>query len=70
MDLKQPTVMVTTEVPVRLHTELEALVHAGLARDLDGIVLDALTRYVESHGQALHEEFLHEDVEWGLWGSD
>ncbi len=70
MAVKSPTVTLQTELPARLHAELEALVAAGLSRDLDGIVLEALRRYAESHGEALMEEFVREDVEWGLRGSD
>lgn len=50
--------------------ELQALVEAGWSRDLDEIVLDALRRYADSHRQALMEEFVREDIEWGLRGRD
>jgi hypothetical protein len=69
MAVKAQTVTLRTELPARLHAELEALVAAGLSRDLDEIVLEALKRYAESHSEALMEEFVREDVEWGLRGS-
>ena len=70
MAVKSSTVTIRTEVPTRLHEELEALVEAGLSQDLDGVVLEALRRYAESHSQALIDAFVREDVEWGLRGSD
>lgn len=67
---KTPTVTLHTEVPAGLFADLEALVAKGWSRDLDDLVLDALRRYVESHRDSLMEEFVREDVEWGLHGSD
>lgn len=64
------TATLRTEVPLRLLTELEALVQAGWSRDIDAIVLEALRRYLDSHRQELMEQFIQEDVEWGLHGSD
>ena len=64
------TVTLHAEIPSRLFEELQALVEGGWARDLDGIVLDALRRYAESHRDSLMSEFIREDVEWGLRGSD
>jgi hypothetical protein len=59
-----------TEVPSRLLAELQGLVDAGWSGSVDEIVLDALRRYADSHRQELSEEFVREDVEWGLRGSD
>ena len=70
MASKAQSTTLQTEVPTRLLAELEALVEAGWSRDLDEIVLDALRRYVDSHRQALMEEFVREDIEWGLRGRD
>lgn len=70
MTSKAGTVTLQTEVPSRLFQELQALVDAGWSRDIDEIVLDALRRYAESHGESLMAEFIREDLEWGLRGSD
>lgn len=67
---KAPTVTIQAEVPAGLFAELQALVAKGWSRDLDDLVLDALRRYAESHRDALSEELVREDVEWGLRGSD
>jgi Arc/MetJ-type ribon-helix-helix transcriptional regulator len=69
-DDKAPTVTVRTEIPAELFAKLQALVSKGWFRDLDDLVLDALRRYAESHRDALMEEFVREDVEWGLRGND
>lgn len=70
MEPKEGTVTLQTEVPSRLYHELQALVDSGWSRHMDEIVLDALRRYAESHREALMAEFIREDVEWGLRGSD
>jgi hypothetical protein len=70
MAAKAQTTTLQTEVPNRLLTELQGLVTAGWSRTLDELVLDALRRYADSHGQELMEGFVREDVEWGLEGVD
>jgi Arc/MetJ-type ribon-helix-helix transcriptional regulator len=62
------TATVQADVPVRLLTEMQALVEAGWFRDLDELMVNALRRYVESHRAELMERFIREDVEWGLHG--
>jgi Arc/MetJ-type ribon-helix-helix transcriptional regulator len=63
-------VTLSARVPRQLLAEIEALVEAGWYRDLEDLVVDALRRHADSHRQALAEEFVREDVEWGLRGSD
>lgn len=70
MASKGGTITLETEVPSRLFQELQALVDAGWSRTVDEIVLDALRRYAESHRESLMADFIREDVEWGLRGSD
>ncbi|HUP25545.1 MAG TPA: CopG family transcriptional regulator [Thermoanaerobaculia bacterium] len=70
MTSKTGTITLHTQVPSRLFQELQALVDAGWSRDIDEIVLDALRRYAESHRESLASQFIREDVEWGLRGSD
>lgn len=62
------TTKLHTEVPAQLLGQLQALVDAGWFQDLDEVVRDALRRFVESHRQQLMEEFIREDIEWGLRG--
>lgn len=70
MTSKAHSTALRTEVPNRLLAELEALVDSGWSPSLDEIVLDALRRYADSHRQELMEEFIREDIEWGLRGGD
>ena len=69
MDSLQTT-PIQTEVPVSLVNQAQKLVDAGWFRDLDEIVLDALRRFLESHQEELMEDFIRQDVEWGLKGDE
>ena len=62
------TTTIQTKIPVSLATQAQKLVEAGWFRDMDEIVLDALRRYLESHREELMEEFVRQDVQWGLNG--
>ena len=64
------TTTIQTDVPTGLLTEAQNLVDAGWFRSLDEIVIDALRRFLESHRAELMEEFIRQDVEWGLSGND
>lgn len=58
------------EIPPRLREEAERFVEEGWHRDMDGLVTEALRRYLDSHSEALMERFIKEDIEWGLRGED
>ena len=64
------TTIMQTEVPASLVSQARRLVEAGWFRSLDEVFLDALRRYLESHREELMEEFIHQDVEWGLTGDE
>lgn len=64
------TVTVQAKVPNRLFEEIERLVQAGWFRDVDALIGEALRRFLESHRAALMEEFIRQDVEWGLYGQE
>ena len=64
------TTTIQTEVPLGLLAEVQKLVDAGWFRSLDEVMLDALRRFAESHRAELMEEFIREDVEWGLHGDE
>lgn len=66
----EKTVTVQAKVPTRLVEEIEKLVQAGWFRDTDTLVGEAVRRFLESHRAELMEEFLLEDVEWGLHGEE
>ena len=64
------TTIVQAEIPASLISQARRLVEAGWFRSLDEVFLDALRRYLESHREELMEEFIHQDVEWGLTGDE
>jgi Arc/MetJ-type ribon-helix-helix transcriptional regulator len=61
---------IANRVPGGLFGEMRSLVDSGWFRNLDEIILEALRRYVESHRAELMEDFVREDVGWGLCGDD
>ena len=67
---KTQTTLIQTEIPKSLVSQAQKLVDAGWFRDIDDLFLDALRRFLESHRENLLEEFIREDVEWGLTGDD
>ena len=67
---KAQTTVIQTELPINLVTQAQKLVDAGWFRDIDDLFLDALRRFLESHRENLLEEFIRQDVEWGLAGFD
>ena len=64
------TKVVKTEIPIGLFEQVENLVEAGWFRSFDDVMRDALRRFLESHRAELMEEFIRQDVEWGLTGDE
>jgi Arc/MetJ-type ribon-helix-helix transcriptional regulator len=58
------------KVPDRLYCEMERLVKQGWFRSHEDVIDQALRRFIESHRPELMENFIREDVEWGLHGTD
>ena len=67
---KVQTTTVQTEIPVGLFNQAQQLVKTGWVRSLDDIIVDALRRYLEAHRAELMEEFIRQDIEWGLYGDE
>ena len=42
----------------------------GWASNLQALVNESLRRYLESHQDVLAEQFILDDVQWGLHGND
>ena len=64
------TATIQAELPEQLIEDAREYVRAGWAVDLNGLLADALKRYLESHSATVAEGFIREDVEWGLHGRD
>lgn len=58
-----------TEIPELLN-HAQDLVVSGWFHNLDDLILNALRRFLESHRGELMEEFVRQDVEWGLRGDE
>ncbi len=62
--------LIQTEVPERLVQQANRLVEHGWANNMQELIVESLRRYLESHPESLQEQFLLDDVEWGLRGKD
>ena len=58
------------EIPQQLWQQAQNMVDRGWVNNLDALVSESLQRYLESHQEAMTEQFIREDVEWGLRGHD
>mgnify|MGYP007059581598 CR=1 FL=1 len=61
---------VQTHLPDELIARAQAYIEDGGAADLDGLLTEALRRFLDSHAADLNDAFLREDVQWGLHGTD
>lgn len=64
------TTLVQAKIPDQLVLQAQRMVERGWAVDVDSILTESLRRYLESHQEALTEQFIRDDVEWGLKGND
>ena len=61
--------LIHAEISDQLAQQAQRMVERGWATSVESIVAESLRRYLESHQETLTEQFLREDVEWGLKGS-
>ena len=61
---------ICTELPDQLYKEVRILVEKSWFRNEDDIILEALRRFLDTHKVELMEQYIREDVEWGLHGKD
>ena len=64
------SILVQAEIPDQLVRQAQLMVERGWAVDVNSIVIESLRRYLESHQDELTEQFIYEDVNWGLYGTD
>jgi len=60
----------TIEISPRLEENILQFVSTGWFKNIEGLVEEALRRYLESHTVDLMEQFIQEDIEWGLYGDE
>ena len=65
-----PKTAVQAELPQELVAQARRLVAEGWAAGFDELLAEALGRFMESHASALTEEFVMDDVKWGLHGGN
>ncbi len=58
------------QLPDRLMQQAQSMIDRGWASSMESLVTESLRRYLESHQEAMTEQFIDEDVEWGLHGRD
>jgi Arc/MetJ-type ribon-helix-helix transcriptional regulator len=58
------------EISPLLEKNIQQLVFAGWFKDVDRLVEEAVHRYLDSHPIELMEQFIQDDIEWGLYGDD
>ena len=61
---------VQMELPTRLHQQMRLLITEGWYRDETDILLEALRRFLEVHRPEIMEQYIREDIDWGLHGRD
>ena len=64
------TTSVHAEIPEQLAKRAQRMVDRGWAVNVEAIVAESLRRYLESHDESLTEQFLRDDVEWAVSGTD
>lgn len=48
----------------------DQLLQQGWVTNMDELIAEAMRRYLESHRETMSEQFIREDVEWGLNGQE
>jgi metal-responsive CopG/Arc/MetJ family transcriptional regulator len=61
---------ITLKIPNNLLQTIKQLVESGWYLDENEIFLLALRSYVKTHSEEIITQFIKEDIEWGLSGSD
>lgn len=61
---------VQATLPDKLYSEVTILIKEGWFRDEQELMREALQRYLDAHRPELMEQFIRDDVEWGLHGNE
>lgn len=62
--------VIHTEIPEQLLRQAQRMVDRGWAHSVDALTEASLRRFLESHPEEFAEQFVHEDVAWGLHGGE
>ena len=61
---------VQTNIPNQLLEQAELFVQEGWITNIDALIVEAMRRYLDSHREGIAEQWIREDIEWGLHGQD
>ena len=61
---------IQTTVPSKLYQQIQTLIDQGWFKDENDVVIEALRRYLDAYRPDLLEQFVREDVDWGLHGKE
>jgi hypothetical protein len=53
-----------------LYNKTVALVNEGWFRDEKDLFSEAIRRFLDTHQSEVMQEFIRDDIEWGLHGND
>lgn len=59
-----------TQIPDQLWQQAQYLIQQGWMANMDDLIAEAMRRYLESHRETMSEQFVREDVDWGLNGQN
>jgi len=51
-----------TQIPDQLLQQAQYLVQQGWVANMDALIAESMRRYLESHSEAMTEQFIREDV--------
>ena len=57
-------------IPKSLAEGVQSQVKAGRFPDLNSLLAEAVRRYIETRPGELKEQFIRQDVQWGLQGDE
>ena len=61
---------IETNIPDQLWQQAQSMVEQGWIDNMDSLISESIRRYIESHQQTTSEDFIRDDVDWGLHGED
>lgn len=64
------TTIIHAQISDQVAQQAQQMIERGWVPNLEMLVAEALRRYLESHQESLTEQFIRDDVEWGLHGND
>ncbi|MCK4842408.1 MAG: CopG family transcriptional regulator [Methylococcales bacterium] len=57
-------------IPDQLWQQAQSMVTQGWVNNMDSLIVESIRRYIESHQPTSREDFIREDIDWGLHGKD